>query len=87
MNTSEKNSEQRKGNYMKFWKYRKEYWKELIAMPLFWVGLILMASFFFIQNTLVSFLGLLLLFFAKHRILGRIEERHGLNKEKQNNDE
>ncbi|PIN86873.1 hypothetical protein COV19_02605 [Candidatus Woesearchaeota archaeon CG10_big_fil_rev_8_21_14_0_10_44_13] len=73
----------------KFMAYRKEYFKELVRMPYFWMGIVLIIlAEILISFKLISFIIWLVIFLAgfisiiscKYRIIGRLEERHFKNK-------
>ncbi len=64
---------------VKLREHKTEYWNELKRNYYFWIAIILILSYFFFENVLIAFLGLILLIVIKYRVVGRLEERHGSN--------
>lgn len=69
----------------RFFRYRREYWQELVRAPYFWLSVVLLILGIVLgQLKLVNWIiqlilliaGFFLLFGMKQRILGRLEERH-----------
>ena len=69
-------------------KHTKEYQKELIGIPTFWIGVVIFilgiilslvgANVFIYSLSII--IGLFLMSVAKHRILGRLDERYSNRK-------